>query len=121
MSKDEIEHLKSHILFQHGRTKFAYDRENDMANYMFDLLKPKMYADAKEAGEDISWESIRDTKIVLNSSHSLLVSMVSGPLLNDLNMVLLENESKIDFIFSDNPVVFFNSFLTKLTMAVQQV
>lgn len=110
LSDTDKEHLKSHILFQHGRTKSAYDRENDMANYMFDLLKPKMYEDAKQDGEDISWESIKDTKVVLNSSTTLLTSMMSGIVLSDLNMVLLENKSKTNFAFSDNPVVFFNSY-----------
>jgi len=113
LSKEEIEHLKAHILFQYGRTKFARDRENELANYLFDLLKPKMYSDAKEKGKDILWESIENAKIILNSSHALLISMMSGILLNDLNIALLENESKIDFIFSDNPVVFFNSFFNE--------
>lgn len=113
LSKEEKEHLKSHILFQHGRTKFAYDREEDMANYIFNLLKPKIYQDAKESGEDISWKSIKNSKIVLKSSYNLLVSMMSGILLYDLNMILLENQSNMDFIFSDNPVVFFNSFFNK--------
>lgn len=113
LSNQEVEHLKSHILFQHGRTKFAKDRENDMANYMFDLLKPKIYSDAKEAGEKISWESIKGAKIKLNFSYTLFASMISGILLIDLNICLLENKSKIDFIFSDNPVVFFNSFFNE--------
>ncbi len=108
------EHLKSHILFQYGRTKFMYDKENEMANYVLDLLKPKIYADAKKAGKYIQWKNIRDTKIVLNSSHSLWVSMLSGILLHDLEVVLLENKSKVDFIFSDNPVVFFNSYFNNI-------
>jgi len=113
LSNEEIEHLKSHILFQHGRTKHAKDKENDMANYILDLFKPKIYSDAKEAGKDISWKSIKNTKIKLNSSYTLFTSMMSGILLSDLNVCLLKNHSKIDFIFSDNPVVFFNSFFNK--------
>lgn len=109
-SEEEKHHLKSHILFQHGRTKYAYDRENEIANYMFDSLKPKFYQKAKESGQEISWDLIKDMKIVLNSSSSLILSMMSGILLYDLDIVLLENKTKVDFIFSDNPVVFFNSY-----------
>ncbi len=109
----EKEYLKSDILFQRGRTKFAFDKENDMANYMFDILKPKIYEYAKESGENISWESIKKTKIASSPRYSLLIDMMSGILLYDLKMVLLENKSKTDFIFSDNPVVFFNSFFNR--------
>ena len=110
----ERQHLKSHILFQYGRTKFIYDKENEVVNYIFDLLKPKIYEDAKETGEDIRWEDIRDTKIVMNSSNSLWISMLSGIVLYDLEIVLIENKSKVDFIFSDNPVVFFNSYFNDI-------
>jgi len=113
LSKEEIEHLKSHILFQYGRTKSAKEKENEMANYLFDLFKPKIFADAKKAGKDINWNSIQNIKIERTSNYSLFISMVSGILLSDLNIIILENSSNIDFIFSDNPVVFFNSFFNK--------
>lgn len=114
LSKEEIQHLKSHILFQHGRTKIAYDRENEMANNFFDTLKPQMYTQLFGEGKAISWESVKNTKIVLNSSYSLLTSMMSGILLYDLQVALLENTSKTDFIFSDNPVVLFNSYFNDI-------
>lgn len=110
LNNEEIENLKSNILFQHGRTKFAKDRENDLANFFFDLLKPKIYDDAKKAGEHISWESIKNTKIEMKSNYTLFLSMMTGILLIDMKACLLENKSQMDFIFSDNPVVFFNSF-----------
>lgn len=113
LTEEEKFHLKSHILFQYGRTKSIKDKEEDIANHLFDLLKPKIYADAKKAGEDISWESIKDTKIKLNSSDILFAGMMSGILLVDLNICLVENKSNTDFIFSDNPVVLFNSFFNE--------
>jgi len=114
LTEEEKEHLKSHILFQHGRTKHAHDRENDMANYFFNFLKPAMYEKAKEDGEDIPWKDIEETRIVMNSHQTLLMSMMSGILWFDLKIVLLENQSKIDFIFSDNPVVMFNSYFNDI-------
>ena len=110
LSNREIENLKSYILFQYGRTKFIKDRANDLANHLFDLSKPGMYDNAKKAGEDYCWESIKNTKIEMNPNYIVLLSIISNILLIDMKMCLLENKSQMDFIFSDNPVVFFNSF-----------
>ena len=113
LSEEEQAHLKSHISFQHGRTKFARDKEENLANYLFNLLKPNFYNYSKKMGKNLSMEEIGRLKIVLKSNHTLLISMLAGILLYDLKIVLLENKSKIDFIFSDNPVILFNSFFNK--------
>lgn len=110
LSKEQIHHLKSHLLFQHGRTKYAYDNENEMANYVFDLYKPLLYQKMRGAGEHISMDALRKIKCVVNSRQTLRMSMLSGILLTDLDIVLIENKSKAEFIFSDNPVILFNSY-----------
>ena len=40
LSSDELNHLKSHILFQDGRTKTSGDVATEMANCLFNVLKP---------------------------------------------------------------------------------
>lgn len=110
LTQEQKQNLKSHLLFQHGRTEYARESEEETANFLFDLLKPNFVQYAKDNGLNITEEDLKKVKIKSNSKISLLVSMISGPLLFDLEMVLLENKSKVDFIFSDNPVVFFNSF-----------
>lgn len=110
LSDEEKQHLKSHILFQRGRTKLMYEIELDLANRLLDTLKPSIYQEAVESGKDISWEAIEGTKITSKGWNSLAISMLGGLLLFDLNMVLLINKTKADFIFSDNPVILHNSF-----------
>lgn len=115
LNKEEKQNLKDYILFQHGRTKYARDAEEETANAMFDMLKPDFLRYAKKEGIKITKEKVNDLKIKSNSKTSLLVSMTSGSLLHDLDMILLENKTSMDFIFSDNPVVFFNSFFNEKT------
>lgn len=115
LNEEEILNLKSHILFQRGRTEYARDAEEETANALFNMLKPNFLQYAKKEGLKITEEEVNKIKIKSNSKNSLLISMMSGPLLYDLSMILLENKTSIDFIFSDNPVVFFNSFFNEKT------
>ena len=115
LNEKEKQNIKNHLLFQHGRTEYARDAEEETANALFNMLKPNFLQYAKKEGLKITKEEVNDMKIKSNSKTSLLVSMMSGPLLHDLGMVLLENKTQMDFIFSDNPVVFFNSFFNEKT------
>lgn len=119
LNEEGRQNLKSHLLFQHGRTEYARQSEEETANALFDLLKPNFLKYAKEKGLNMTSEEVDKIKIKSNSKISLFVSMISGILLNDLDMVLLENKTQTDFIFSDNPVVFFNSFFNNLPQGTQ--
>lgn len=121
LNEEEKQNLKSHILFQHGRTEYAKESEEETANALFDILKPKFLEYAKEKGLNITPEEVSKMKIKSNSKISLSVSMISSPLLFDLEMVLLENKTQMDFIFSDNPVVFFNSFFNNILEGTQGI
>lgn len=115
LNKEEKHNLKSHILFQHGRTEYARESEEESANSLFDLMKPQFLEYAKKEGLNITPEDLSNMKLKSNSKNSLFVSIISGGLLLDLDMILLENKTQTDFIFSDNPVVFFNSFFNDKT------
>lgn len=110
LNEEQKQNLKSHLLFQHGRTEYARESEEETANALFDMLKPNFEEYAKKEGLNISSEEIKDLKLKSNSKNSLFICMMSGPLLFDLSMVLLENKTQTDFVFSDNPVIFYNSF-----------
>ena len=47
------------------------------------------------------------------SSFILKIGILNQPLLNDLECVILNNETTEDFVLSDNPVVFQNPFIEK--------
>jgi hypothetical protein len=117
LNSEQRQNLKSHLLFQHGRTEYARESEEETANALFDMLKPNFEEYAKKQGLKISSEEIRNLKLKSNSKNSLFICMMSGPLLFDLNIVLLENKTQTDFIFSDNPVIFYNSFFNSKTPA----
>lgn len=110
LNEEEKQNLKAHLLFLHGRTEYARESEEETANALFDMIKPNFLAYAKKEGLEITPEDLSKMRIKSNSKYSLFISMMSGALLFDLDMVLLENQTQKGFIFSDNPVVFFNSF-----------
>jgi len=113
LNEEEQFHLKTHLLFQHGRTEYARESEEETANALFDMFKPNISKYAEEQGLKMTPEEIKNLKIKSDSQNSLFFSMTSGILLADLNMVLLENKTKTDFIFSDNPVILYNSFFNE--------
>jgi len=54
-----------------------------------------------------------DAEIKYPAMHMLMMktALQSGPLISDLIPAILINKTQIDFIFSDNPVVFHNTYL----------
>lgn len=95
VNEEQKQHLKSNILLQHGRTQYARESEEEMANALLNYIVP---------------QELKGARIESTLRDSVLISMLSGPLLSDLKIVLLENKTQTEFIFSDNPVVFYNSF-----------
>ena len=97
IKEEDYFHLLNFILAQHSRTKSMGDATIELVNKLFDKVKPK---------------SIKDVK--LTSDHptldSLSASLLSAPLILDLKPILLINNTKKDFITSDNPAILFNSF-----------
>src|SRR3989344_1067808 len=84
---------------------YFYSKDKKIENtfsQLENLAKEKLDRIIKNKSLDcLSMEEIGRLKIVLKSNHTLLISMLAGILLYDLKIVLLENKSKIDFIFSD--------------------
>jgi hypothetical protein len=101
--------LLCYITFQYCRTRQARNKRDALINLVFDQLKPTMYHDAQNENQKVDWEDIRDSKIVTSGEFGLLFSLQSGILLWDLQIAIIRNETNCDFIFSDQPVIFFNS------------
>jgi hypothetical protein len=92
-----------HILIQHGRTKYATEELDEITDKM---TKETWGAYFKEQhGIDIN-----KFKITIKDSarFSVQMSMRMYPLLMDLHYKLLVNQTAVDFIVSDNPVVHYN-------------
>lgn len=97
--------LLIHILMQHGRTTYAADALNEMVDK---LTKNVFGTKFREEGIDLE-------KFVIgmkNAPQFALGTNVSAyPLLMDLRVKLLIDQTSEGFITSDNPVVLYNQFL----------
>ena len=90
--------LVIYMLAQYGRTKYAAESLNEMN----DRLMGYIYR-----GIDKYKISLKDAPLV-----SLGISIQGYPLLLDLNYKLLVNKTEVEFVTSDNPVVFYNQFFS---------
>ncbi len=94
------------VLMQHGRTVYTADVLNEMNDkLMKHLLAPR----AKAKGIDLSKVKIgyKDVGRV-----SLGLAMQNYPILFDLDYKLLINETDVEFVTSDNPVVLYNQLFS---------
>ncbi len=118
LSKEDYFELLAFILWQSGRTRSAASTVTEGVNRMFDYIKPAMINDEKFVKANISPESIKNAKLV--HPHPALFSSLCGltaaQLLVDLQMVLMVNNTEVEFITSDAPVVFFNSFFNQTSL-----
>lgn len=92
-----------HMLAQHGRTKYAADSLNEVNDW---LMRQIYRGKANAEGEQYKIP-VKDTPLV-----SLGLSIQGYPLLLDLNYNLLVNKTEVEFVTSDNPVVFYNQFFS---------
>ena len=98
--------LVIYMLVQYGRTKYAADSLNEVNDW---LMRHMYRGKANAEGIDIDQYkiSIEDAPLV-----SLGISIQGYPLLLDLNYNLLVNKTEVEFVTSDNPVVFYNQFFS---------
>ncbi|HDR9272399.1 TPA: DUF4238 domain-containing protein [Burkholderia vietnamiensis] len=98
--------LLLYVMAQHGRTSKAVERINDMTNQ---FTKHVMQSWMKERGIDSDAFSIgiRDA-----ARYATSMTLSLYPLLLDLDVRLLLNNTDEDFIAADDPVVEYNQFMT---------
>ena len=103
---DEHYAILIYILTQYGRTKYAADSLNEMNDK---LMRHINRGKASAEGIDIDqYQSFIQSAPLI----SLGITIQGYPLLLDLNYKLLVNETKVDFVTSDNPVVFYNQLFS---------
>ena len=95
-----------YLLTQFGRTKFAVSAVDET----FDRLMKHIFQE-RAAAEKIDME-----KFVIRINDAVQLSLktyLQGyPLLLDLGYKLLVNKTNVEYVTSDNPVVFYNQFLS---------
>jgi len=98
--------LIPYILTQHGRTAYLADAVNEMN----DQIVKHLYGPKAEAeGVDLSNITIG---IQEAAQFSLAITTQCYPILMDLGCALLINETDVEFVTSDNPVVLYNQLFS---------
>lgn len=106
----DIDDEKLDILYlfaciQLARTKQASDSLNERSSKLFKtIFKQK----AEEDGIDLSSFDIEINEAI---KHSIRFNLQYFPILLDLDIRLLKNQTSQEFVLSDNPVVSYNKFL----------
>lgn len=108
LDENKYFHLLLFLLFQYSRTKIEKEKAKNFTDkYIKEIIKRKIKYDKK---------LLDKIKIVSRRDHILKIYyyITAAPLISDLKPVLLLNESKENFIFSDAPVIFHNTYFDYL-------
>jgi len=106
---DYLEMLRF-ISFQHNRTEYSKKQAEDFVDKFYDnAIKPLMKSN-KELMSKVSEKDIDNTKLIYPAGFLLgvIYALESNILLTDLAPILILNKTDKDFIFSDNPIIFYN-------------
>ncbi len=107
----EHETLLAFVLLQHARTKHKAESVNLQAE---EIAKIALSREGKFSDKDLENISIR---LIQPTDIPLSIAIDGLPLVYDLEMRILINETDKDFIICDNPVVYRNQFLYERTIS----
>ncbi|MFZ6638421.1 DUF4238 domain-containing protein [Undibacterium sp. TC4M20W] len=107
----EHETLLAFVLLQHARTKHKAESVNLQAE---EIAKIALTREGKFSDKDLENISIR---LVQPTDIPLSIAIDGLPLVYDLEIKILINETDKDFIICDNPVVYRNQFLYERTIS----
>jgi hypothetical protein len=114
LSRKEECLLLNYITFQYTRTKYEKEKSEEFDNLRFrEWVKAEVH---KEYGKELSED---DEKYINNLSLNnagghylkMINGLISGVLIDDLSIILLNNNTKHNFIYSDAPIILHNNFL----------
>ncbi|MDB5389035.1 MAG: hypothetical protein JWM11_4681 [Planctomycetaceae bacterium] len=122
LSAEQIPLLLQAVTFQRSRTLLEVEKHSDASCAM--VLKMfrehlKHEYPPEEGGEMV--KAIDNGEVIVTESptssvlRQIDVGLDSAVLLSDLTMVVLRNRTNLPFIFSDSPVVFYNSYYRRIS------
>jgi hypothetical protein len=100
-------HLILFTLFQYARTKEMANAHNDIADKFLKAVLEKEGSFDQETLKAVTIELTEPAQLALSSAAQ------SYHLLLDLKMKVLINSTEIEFVTSDNAVIFYNQYLEK--------
>lgn len=105
--------LSLFITFQKTRTRRSKEQtERYFENFSENVIKPLMCSDPSFREAGIKREDINKFQIKNKNSHAqtMFTGLTGNSLILDLTPTLLINNTKNDYIFSDNPVILYNQY-----------
>ena len=113
LTHQDYGYLLEFLLYQWGRTSQArFDSKQQTKLIVDKVMKKMMLEDASLAKKGLTKEDIENVKITWPVDHEvrMLYCLAGIPLLSDLIPAILINNTKTDFLFSDNPVILHNTY-----------
>ena len=122
LSMDDQIHLMHAVLFQRSRTEFEVDKHKG-SHEQFALAAFRAHLASREDldEKDRMLETLDTGQFTLSASpqyvlgHLIPIAMQSVELIADLKLIVLKNFTQFPFIFSDSPVVFYNTYYRRIT------
>ena len=117
LSKEEYIEVLRFITFQDTRTNYAKKGSNEMTRHLVrEYIKPKMLQD-ETLNKEVTKEDIEKVSLTFPADHliSINLGLQSPILISDLIPILLINKTKLEFLFSDHPIILYNLYFHKDT------
>lgn len=106
-AKEIVCQIKTFIAFQYSRTLRVFDAQKNLENFLYNFIYEN--AVPEESARNVLQKYIPKNHNLMEAPFN--VSAKSIEVFKDLDLLLIENYSEIDFVTSDNPVVLYNKFL----------
>ncbi len=115
LSEEDKFHLRTFVLFQNGRTLKAKNSAEDASEAFQKQILEAEIMWGSNMPKEIKLSDLDKITITDSGAHmqSLVDFVMGAPLLEDLQALLVINETNQDFIFSDAPVIFYNQWLRR--------
>lgn len=122
LSDDESQSLREAMLLQRARTpRYARVHATSYDQMVLDMYKDHLAGQAATARRDEIIRAIESGRARLRNTEAttllLALEMAStcGPLISDLSVLLLRNDTTLPFIMGDSPSVFCNHYMRSVT------
>jgi hypothetical protein len=121
-SQDQVMGLLQAVVFQRARTMLEVEKESPAHESMFlHLFKAHLKGKNRPEGAEECLNAIESgmVQIVANPTHMVIqqiqVALESAMLLLDMQVRVLRNRTDYPFVFSDSPVIYYNTYYRNVT------
>ena len=117
LTKEEYFMLLLFLLFQYSRTEREKINSKQITqDFVDEIIKPLIKSQLEFKKSKINPEDIDKSKITYPGDHhfQIFISLTAGGCIADLTPILIINNTEKDFIFSDSPMIYHNTYFNHL-------